>query len=197
MSLFQILMIAMAVFFSFKVYWHIQTLEDEQKEEKKNTQSQNGFSSFDPEVLEEKADEAFKDGDLKKAFILLDEANIKDPQNPEILGKLGYISAKEERDNEAISYYQEALHVEKNSDTFHNALASLYRRIGDFSRSEEHYKQALKIDANYEVTYYNYANLLFDMQRYNEAYTMYQKALKIDPEFEEAKIEMNKTKEKI
>lgn len=197
MSLFQILMIAMAMFFSFKVYQHIQTLEDEQNVEKKDAQNQNGFSPFDPRTLEKKADEAFAVGDLKKAFALLDEANIKDPKNPEILAKLGYISAKEERVNEAISYYQEALHGDENSDTFHNALASLYRKIGEFSRSEEHYKQALKIDENYDVTYYNYANLLVDLERNEEAYEMYKKAVKLNPDFAQAEEEMKKLKEKI
>lgn len=197
MSLFQILMIAMAMFFSFKVYQHIQTLEDEQKDERKNTQTQNGFSPFDPRILEKKADEAFADGDLKKAFALLDEANIKDSKNPEILGKLGYISAKEDRVNEAISYYKEALHVNENSDTFHNALASLYRKIGEYSQSEEHYKQALKIDEKYDVTYYNYANLLVDLKRNEEAYAMYKKAVELNPNFVEAKEEMKKLKEKI
>ncbi len=197
MSLFQILMIGMAAFFSFKVYQHIQTLEDEKAEPKQGNRSKNGFSPFDPEALAIKADEAFENGDLKKAFVLLDEANVKDPKNAEILGKLGYISGKEERDNEAISYYQEALHVEENNDVFHNALASLYRKDGEFSQAEKHYKQALAIDANYDVTYFNYANLLSDMKRYSEALTMYEKAIEINPEFEEAKIEMNNIKDKI
>lgn len=195
MSLFQILMIAMSAFFSFKVYQHIQTLEDEKPEN--DDRSQNGFSPFDPQTLALKADEAFEKGDLKKAFALLDEANVKDPNNAVILAKLGYISAKEERNNEAISYYQEALHVEENNDVFHNALASLYRKDGEFSQAEKHYKQALAIDANYDVTYFNYANLLSDMKRYSEALTMYEKAIEINPEFEEAKIEMNNIKDKI
>lgn len=197
MSLFQILMIAMAAFFSFKVYQHIQTLEDEKTEPKKDNRSQNGFSPFDPEALAIKADEAFEEGDLKKAFALLDEANVKGPNNAEVLGKLGYISAKEERNNEAISYYREALHVDKNNDIFYNALASLYRKSGEFKKAEENYKEALQIDAAYDVTYYNYANLLVDMQRFAEALAMYEKALEINPEFSEAKIEMNNIKDKI
>ncbi len=195
MSLFQILMIAMSAFFSFKVYQHIQTLEDEKPEN--DDKSQNGFSPFDPQTLALKADEAFEKGDLKKAFALLDEANVKDPNNAEILGKLGYISAKEERNNEAISYYQEALYREGNNDIFHNALASLYRKSGEFSKAEEHFKEALQIDAAYDVTYYNYANLLVDMQRFAEAFVMYEKALEINPELSEAKTEMDKIKDKI
>ncbi|MDD2358522.1 MAG: tetratricopeptide repeat protein [Thiovulaceae bacterium] len=195
MSLFQILMIVMSAFFSLKVYQHIQTLEDEKPE--KDDSSRHGFSLFDSQTLAIKADEAFEKGDLKKAFALLDEANVKDPNNAEILGKLGYISAKEERDNEAISYYQEALYIEQNNDIFHNALASLYRKSGEFTQAEEHYKKALQIDAAYEVTYYNYANLLVDMQRFREAFAMYEKALEINPELSEAKTEMDKIKEKI
>lgn len=194
MSLFQILMIAMAAFFSFKVYAHIQTLEDEKPKEDEN---KNGFSSYDPQMLVKRADEAFMKNDFEQAFFLLDEANVKDPKNPDILGKIGYILAKEDRINEAISYYQEALHVDKNNDIFHNALASLYRKIKEFSKAETHYKEAIEIDPNYEISYFNYANLLVDMERYMQAKEMYEKALQINPEFTQARDEIEILRNKI
>lgn len=197
MTLFQILMLGLAAFFSYKVYLHVQSLEDEEGGQKQTPPSQNGFSPFDPPQLVKKADEAFMAGDFKKAFALLDEANIKDPNNPDILGKMGYISAQEERDNEAISYYKEALSVDKYNDTMHNALASLFRKIGDFPKAEEHYKKALEIDADYDVTYFNYANLLVDMNQYDEALKMYEKALELNPELEEAKEEIQKIKDRV
>lgn len=194
MSLFQLLMIAMAAFFSFKVYKHIQTLEDAKpKEDDKNS----GFASYDPPMLVKRADEAFVKGDLKQAFFLLDEANGKDPNNAEILGKIGYVLAKQGQSNEAISSYQEALHVEPKNDIFHNAIASLYRELKKFSKAQEHYQEALKIDANYAVTYFNYANLLVDMQRYSEAKEMYEKALHVDENFTQAKEELEKIRDKI
>lgn len=197
MTIFQILMLGMAAFFSYKVYQHVQNLEDNDQNDKPTPRSQNGFSPFDPEQLVKKADEAFMAGDLQKAFALLDEANVKDPSNPDILGKMGYISAQEERDNEAISYYQEALGIDKYNDTMHNALASLFRKIGDFPKAEEHYKKALEIDDEYDVTYFNYANLLVDMNQYDEALKMYEKALELNPELEEAKAEIQKIKDRV
>ena len=187
MTLFQILMIGMAAFFSYKVYQHIQTLQDEPSQT---------TPSFDPQKMEEEADRAFTDGDLRRAFMLLDEVNIKGEKNSEILSKMGYILAQEERVNEALSYYQEALSIDKYNDTIHNALASLYRKQGEFAKAEEHYKQSLQIDPSYELTYFNYGNLLVDMNLWGEASKMYEKALKLNPDFKEAKIEMDKIKDK-
>lgn len=172
---------------------HIQTLEDTKPQEDEN---QNGFSSYDPPMLIKRADEAFVKGDFKEAFFLLDEANVKDPKNSEILSKLGYIAAKEARVNEAISYYEEALHGE-NSDIFHNAIASLYREIQEYNKAQAHYEEALKIDANYAVTYFNYANLLVDMKRLSEAKAMYEKAYHVDPDLTQAKEEIEKIRDKI
>ncbi|WP_345992498.1 tetratricopeptide repeat protein [Sulfurimonas sp. HSL-1716] len=197
MTLFQILMLGLAAFFSYKVYQHVQNLEESGQNKKQGQRSQNGFSPFDPPQLVKKADEAFLAGDLKRAFALLDEANVKDPKNADILGKMGYISAQEARDNEAVSYYKEALSIDKYNDTMHNALASLLRKQGDFSQAEEHYKKALAIDAGYDVTYFNYANLLTDMNRYDEALKMYEKALELNPELKEAEAEIQKIKEKV
>ena len=194
MSLFQILMIAMAAFFSFKVYSHIQTLEDKSPNEDENNK---GSASYDPQMLVKRADEAFVKGDLKQAFFLLDEANVKVQNNADILGKLGFISAKEGHINEAISYYQEALHVDQKNDIFHNAIASLYRKIKEYDKAQEHYKQALAIDPNYAISYFNYANLLVDMQQYIAAKEMYEKALQINPEFTEARDEIEILRNKI
>lgn len=197
MTLFQILMLGLAAFFSYKVYQHVQTLEDNDQDEHQTQPLQNGFSPFDPQQLVIKADEAFLNGDLPKAFAFLDEANVKDPENADILGKMGYIMAQEKKDNEAISYYREALALDKDNDTIHNALASLYRKIGDFTKAQEHYKRSLEIDPDYEVTYFNYANLLIDMKQDDEALAMYEKALELNPELEEAKVEIQKIKDRV
>ena len=168
---------------------HIQKLEDQEKNDKDETEI---FFNMDARTLEKRADEFFISGDLEKAFVLLDHANIKEPHNAEILGKIGFILAKLGRDNEAISYYQEALNSDYDNEMLHNALASLYRKNGVYEKAQNHYEESLKINSSYDITYYNYGNLLADMQRKSEAYEMYKKALELNPDFTEAKEEMTK-----
>ena len=95
-----------------------------------------------------------------------------------------------------ISLYAQALHVDQKNDIFHNAIASLYRKIKEYDKAQEHYKQALAIDPNYAISYFNYANLLVDMQQYIEAKEMYEKALHVDPNFTEAKEEIEKIRDR-
>lgn len=187
MTLFQFLMLAMTAYFSFQVFMHIQKLEDQEEK----TEGE-GFLNMDAKTLEQRADEFFISGDLEKAFLLLDHANIKEPHNAEILGKMGFILTKLGRDNEAISYYQEALNIDNDNEMLHNALASLYRKSGVYDKAQNHYEESLKINSSYDITYYNYGNLLADMQRKSEAYEMYKKALQLNPEFTEAKEEIAK-----
>jgi tetratricopeptide (TPR) repeat protein len=187
MSFFQFLMLAMSAYFSFQVYKHIQNLEDEESK----TDDEPKKSS---KTLEQEADELYQQGDLQRAFELLDEANVKDPKNSEILSKMGFILGKSERNNEAISYYQEALHVNPNDDTIHIALASLYKKVGEYEKAQKHYEEALKIDDSYDVTYYNYGNLLAEQALNEQAIEMYEKALKLNPDFQEAKEEIQKLK---
>jgi tetratricopeptide (TPR) repeat protein len=192
MTLFQFLLLAMTGYFSFQMYQHIQTLEDDEK--RKGTEN-NAEDIENAKSLEKEADLLFEKGDLQRAFKILDEANLKDPNNANILAKMGYILGQEERNDEAIFYYKKALHLEFSNDMIHNALASLYKKMGEYEEAQNHYEEALKIDSEYEVTYYNYANLLVEIGQKKRALFMYEKALELNPDFTQAKDEIVKLKE--
>lgn len=196
MTLFQIMMLGASAFFAYKVYEHIQTLQDPQQNDKNRADDEqknaDTFSPFDPEALIQKADVAFDDGDMKKALALLIEANAKEHGNPDVIFKLGYIMQKLGDNNEALKYYKEALEVDKNNEYIHNSMASIYRENGEFVSAKMHLTESLEIDASNAITYYNYGNLLIDMQHPDEAKEMYKKALEVNPEFDEAKEELEK-----
>ncbi len=188
MSVFQILMLAVTAFFAYRVYEHINTLKDPPEP----APSRDSLSSFDPEILLERADKAFEEEDFKRAAALLEEAHAKAPNNTEILNKLGFILAKNGDLQAAIEVYQKSLAIDADDDMVHNAIASLYRRTSEFNKAKEHYEKALEIDDAYEVTYYNFANLLVQMDETEHAAQMYEAALQINSDFTEATQELEK-----
>ncbi len=191
MSVFQILMLAVTAFFAYKVYEHINTLEDPPEP----TPSRDSLSSFDPEALMAKADDAVQEGDFKRAAALLEEAHAKAPDNTEILNKLGFVLAHNGDLKAAIETYAQSLRIDDNDDVTHNAIASLYRRTSEFEKARQHYERALEIDDTYEITYYNFANLLVQTGEKEKAVTMYEKALELKSDFNEAAEELQKLRE--
>ena len=199
MTVFQLLMLGASAFFAFKIYEHIQTLQEPEDRVVDNSsdeepKSADAFSPFSPEALIEKADIAYEEDDFKKALALLIEANAKDPQNSDILFKIGYILQKSGDNDEALNYYKDALELDKNNEFIHNAMASIYRANGEFSSAKLHIQASIEIDDENPITYYNYGNLFMDMKHKEESIAMYQKAIELNPDFVEAKEELEKLK---
>lgn len=179
-------MLGASAFFAYKIYEHIQTLKD----------PGGGDVSFedpaDTELLVYQGDEEMQNGDFQRALAIYSEANYKVPNNKEILFKMGYALAQQERYDEAISYYKDALKLDQENSALHQALASVYRKTNEFASARNHLDAALAIDANNPITYYNYGNLLVDMKHIDEAKEMYKKAIELDEDFQEAKEELEK-----
>jgi len=192
MTLFQLLMLGASAFFAYKIYEHIQTLQDPQENQDNDSRSADAFSTFDASSLIEKADEAMQKGDLQKALAIYSEANIKSPKDAETLFKMGYVLAQQERDDEAMEYYKEALELDPDNTYIHQAMASLYRKMGEYASARNHLNASLDIDDKNPITYYNYGNLLVDMDHLDEAKAMYKKAIELDDDFKEAKEELAK-----
>ncbi len=199
MTVFQLLLLGASAFFAYKIYEHIQTLQnpkDEQSNDENSPRTAEAFSTFDSTDLIEKADEAMQKGDLQKALAIYSEANIKEPNSSETLFKMGYTLALQERDDEALEYYKEALELDKSNTYIHQAMASIYRKNGEYSSARMHLNESLAIDDSNPITYFNYGNLLLDMKHYDEAKDMYKTAIELDENFNEAKEELEKLKEK-
>ncbi len=204
MTIFQLLMLGASAFFAFRIYEHIQTLQepqdsgnqrDDNPHANEEEKSADTFSPFSAQDLVEKADTAYEEEDFVKALALLNEANLKDENNEEILFKIAYILQKSGDKLEALKYYKEALSLDKRNEFIHNSMASIYRENSEFTSAKIHLKASLDIDDKNSITYYNYGNLLTDMEHKEEAIEMYKKAIEINPEFEEAKVELEKLEE--
>jgi tetratricopeptide (TPR) repeat protein len=193
-------MLGASAYFAFKIYEHIQTLQEPEKEENESSdtlhveenRTADSFSVFSPESLVLRADEAFEADDNEKALALLFEANVKKPNDSEILFKIAYILQQTGNDDESLKHYKLALEVDKSNEYIHNAMASIYRKNGEYTSAKIHIKASLDIDDENPITYYNYGNLLVDMKSNEEAIVMYERAIELNPEFSEAKDELSK-----
>lgn len=185
MTLFQLLMLGASAFFAFKVYEHIQTLQDPKTESKDDEKT-------DISSLVDEADTKMVEGDFNKALIIYKEANYQQKNNPDILFKIGYALMQQDRYDEALDYLKEALELDKTSTAIYQALATTYRKLGDFEMAKNSLNSSIAIDGSNPITYYNYGNLLVDAGEVDEAKKMYEKALELDPEFKEAKEELEK-----
>lgn len=185
MTVFQIIMLAISAFFAYKVYEHINQLED-------NVEQEEPAESAKLEEFVQKADEAFEKGDLVTCKKFLREALYLDQENIELIIKLAYLESETQNYEDAISYAKDALKLDENSDEAHAALGSFYRKKEMFAESKEAYEKAIELDANHEFYYFNYANLLVDMGDVEGAKEMYKKAIELDPDFMQAKFELEK-----
>nr|WP_321266604.1 tetratricopeptide repeat protein [uncultured Sulfurimonas sp.] len=196
MTILQLIMLGASAFFAYKIYEHVQTLQDPPQNQDNSNQDDSknadAFSPFDPEALVEKADLAFEEKDFQKALALLMEADAKKPEDSEILFKIAYIFQQTNDNDEALNYYKKALDIEPDNEFVHNSIASIYRANGEFASAKMHLNASLDIDSTNAITYYNFGNLFVDMKHIEEAKDMYAKALELNPDFNEAKEEMEK-----
>jgi len=117
---------------------------------------------------------------------------LKSPKDAETLFKMGYVLAQQNRDDEALERYNEALELDPDNTYIHQAMASLYRKMGEYASARNHLNASLLLDEKNPITFYNYGNLLVDMKHPDEAKEMYKRALEIDGDFQEAKEELAK-----
>ena len=196
MTIFQLLMLGASAFFAYKIYEHIQTLKDSENsteiETDERPRTAEAFSTFNASSLVDKADEARENGNLDKALAIYSEAKIKEANNAEVLFKMGYTLSLQERDEEALEYFKEALELDSENPFTHQAMASIYRKEGEFTLAQECLEASLELNSDDRVTFYNYGNLLVDMKKFDKAKEMYLEALKIDPDFKEAQTELDK-----
>ncbi len=111
MNTFQILMFAMTLIFAYQIYRHIQNLDDVVPQ---NSDIKGSFPQPSASALVDKADIAYEKGDIRDAKMYLEEAVALEPQNPEILNKLAFVTAKSGDRLNAIELYERSLELESD-----------------------------------------------------------------------------------
>ena len=155
MTIFQLLMLGASAFFAFRIYEHIQTLQDPQKKEDNANEIGNdenvartadSFSTFDVSTLIDNADEQRGEENLDKALAIYREANIKEPENAEVLFKMGYTLFELQRYDEAVDSILESLEYDDKNPFAYKTVSEVYKALGDEVKADEYYKKAVELD---------------------------------------------------
>jgi tetratricopeptide (TPR) repeat protein len=205
MTIFQVILLAIAAYFAFEVYKHIQTLQDVPKKEPKPFDDggiQSDIQEFTPKTiytvaeLIAQADEAFQKGELEKALMILREANYSKPYDAEILYKIAYIHYKQGNYQDAIEALEDALKGDDKDPAIYSLMASSYRASNNLPQASKMIQQALALEKENPIYHFNYANILQDLGHREDAIQEYKKVLLIDPSIEAAREEIEKLEKK-
>ncbi|MBR3628486.1 MAG: tetratricopeptide repeat protein [Elusimicrobia bacterium] len=99
----------------------------------------------------------------------------------EFYGLIANTYFKENRFDEAMTYYNRALKSNKNYISTYYNIAEIYKSKKEFDKAEDIYKKAIQISPDYITPYYQIGNLYFNKQEYDIAIDWYKKALEIEP----------------
>ena len=133
------------------------------------------------------ADEALQKKDNIEAKKALQSALHHDPNNPEVLRRLGVVYMNMYDYTDAKDTLLHLLQINPNDDLAHSLLANALHKLGEDDEALLEHQKAISLDSKYAPHYYNYANTLFDLGRIDEARENYKKALELDPNLQEAK----------
>lgn len=87
---------------------------------------------------------------------------------------------------ESIAAHEQALEINPWLVQAHLNLISLYGRVNQPEKAEEHYRAAIAINPDIADSHYNYGVLLVGQQRFREAAAAFQRCLQLDPYYAEA-----------
>ena len=101
--------------------------------------------------------------------------------------KLGFEKQQENKLDQAIRYYREAIALQPHFLEAHNNLGNLLRKIGKNDEAESCLKKGLEIDPNNVILNNNLATVYNEKGRIKEAITILKKTIAIDPKYFDAK----------
>ena len=96
---------------------------------------------------------------------------------------LGQALLDQDKYQEAIAQFTEALRINPNSLEPHNNLGNLFVRQGKYQEAVDHFTEALRMDPNDPVAHHNLGNALVGQGRYQEAIAQFTEALRISPHY--------------
>ena len=102
------------------------------------------------------------------------------PRSALVYGELGDILAIQEKENEAIEVYQQALTLDEYLPWIHNNLGVILLENGETDLAIDHFLKAINLDTENTETYRNLGNAYFARGDWIAAANAYQEALDLD-----------------
>ena len=143
MTLFQLLMFGISAYFAFKIYEHVQTL---QEPDLSNDDSPVGLINGSVEELLEEADKLREDGSYDKALAVYSDAKMLEPNNAEVLFKMGYTMSQSQRYDEALEYFLDSLKYDDENPFAYLEISKIYKEMGDDEKAKLYYEKGIELD---------------------------------------------------
>src|SRR6266487_152557 len=164
-------------------------------------QGQAKKTSNEANKLAREGAEAAKNQDWDKAVELLRKATAMDHKYADELSAVyqrrGYADASEQKYQDAIDEYGEALKLTPKDPRIYEQRAAVEMKINDYDKALADYSELIKLKPN-EVRYYNYRAYIYEIKNYlKNAMAATEKVLKLDSNNQEAKARKQRLEQKI
>ena len=119
--------------------------------------------------------------------ITLYEYTLKHTSNNVIIhNNLGTALYKQDRTEEAVEHYLQALQLKPDHAKAHNNLGLAYGDSGMHEEAIKAYKRTIRIDPDFAKAHYNLGNAYYDLGMHKVAIESYKQTVRIDPDYAKA-----------
>ena len=130
--------------------------------------------------------ELFTSNKIIEAKLCVDKEIQKYPNSSILLNILGAIFVEQNKLNEAIENYKNAIKINPNYFQAYNNLGIAFSKLNKFNDSIDSYKKAININSNFAEAYNNLGNAFVFKDDLRKALENFEKALKINTSYSEA-----------
>jgi tetratricopeptide (TPR) repeat protein len=117
----------------------------------------------------------------------------KYPNYPEAIYFLGVIAHQENKNDLAITQYEQAIILKPDYAEAHYSLGHALQVLSRMEEAIDQYKQAIAIKPDYAEAHYNLGHALQDLGRGEEATAQYEQAIALKPDLAEPHINLGNT----
>lgn len=114
----------------------------------------------------------------------LDELSEQD--NPRLFNKIGNLLYRLGKYNEAISYFNKAIKVDRGDSIYHYNIGMSYVKLSKDNEAYKEFKKAISMNPNQEKYHHKLGNLLYAHKRYQDAISEYNTILKLNTSYHQA-----------
>ena len=134
----------------------------------------------------DRGDEYFSRGDFDKALEMYEKALEEDPEDSDILLKMGNVYLEKGIFEDAIVYYEKAIKEDSEMYEAYLNMSRAFRGMGDMEKALASANKAAEFESDEAEVYIQLGNIHFDMEEFDSALEFYNRAVDIDDENPEA-----------
>lgn len=118
---------------------------------------------------------------IDSVMLYLNKMIETDPEDPAVYLNVGYMLMDFDYDSIALSYFEASTLMDTLNVDGWNALAYVYKNLGDYETAEKAYYKSISIDSLYAFTYSQLGNLYYQTDRMEEARNALYWAIELNP----------------